>query len=209
MFFYDVRKNVSIWVNGDFNNYHIFWKNVLVNYNLFTHETLRSSVWEHVSVRTIKNWNLEMFVFEERWKPDYPDKNLSEQGREPTSNSTPAVDAAIWILTTLVGGECSHHRAIPCFPVRKGLAWVSGVSGWKGERWKRKRERAEGEKRLTQMFLLEPSTPTQHDSITCNQNNFLSLLPLPPPPSKISSPLAPWEDLILRLGRVKDTRSNG
>ena len=32
----------------------------------------------------------------------------------------------------------------------------------KGERWKRKRERGEGEKRLTQMLLLEPSTPTQH-----------------------------------------------
>ena len=30
----------------------------------------------------------------------------------------------------------------------------------KGEKWKRKRERGEGEKRLTQMLLLEPSTPT-------------------------------------------------
>ena len=45
----------------------------------------------------------------------------------------------------------------------------------KGERWKRKRERAEGEKRLTQMLLLEPSTPTQHDSISSNQNHFRSL----------------------------------
>ena len=44
----------------------------------------------------------------------------------------------------------------------------------KGERWKRKRERAE-EKRLTQMLLLEPSTPTQHDSIPSNQNHFRSL----------------------------------
>ena len=63
----------------------------------------------------------------------------------------------------------------------------------KRERWKRKRERAEGEKRLTQMLLLEPSTPTQHDSICwmvlCQA--FLSLLPLPASPSKISSPLAP------------------
>ena len=42
---------------------------------------------------------------------------------------------------------------------RKALAWVSGVSGGKGERWKRKRERGEEEKRLTQMLLLEPSTP--------------------------------------------------
>ena len=36
-------------------------------------------------------------------------------------------------------------------------------------------ERAEGEKRLTQMLLLEPSTPTQHDSILSNQNHFQSL----------------------------------
>ena len=34
------------------------------------------------------NWNLEMLVFEERGKPEYPEKNLSEQGREPTTNST-------------------------------------------------------------------------------------------------------------------------
>ena len=45
----------------------------------------------------------------------------------------------------------------------------------KGERWKRKRERAEGEKRLTQTLLLEPSTPTQHDSIPSNQNHFRPL----------------------------------
>ena len=34
------------------------------------------------------NWNLEMLVFEERGKPEHPEKNLSEQGREPTTNST-------------------------------------------------------------------------------------------------------------------------
>ena len=45
----------------------------------------------------------------------------------------------------------------------------------KGEGWKRKRERAEGEKRLTQMLLLEPSTSTQHDSIPSNQNQLRSL----------------------------------
>ena len=55
------------------------------------------------------------------------------------------------------------------------VAWVSGVSGGKGEKWKRKRERAELDKRLTQMLLLEPSTPTQHDSIPSNQNHIRSL----------------------------------
>jgi len=29
-----------------------------------------------------------MLVFEERGKPEYPGKNLSEQRREPTTNST-------------------------------------------------------------------------------------------------------------------------
>ena len=29
-----------------------------------------------------------MLVFKERGKPEYPEKNLSEKGREPTTNST-------------------------------------------------------------------------------------------------------------------------
>ena len=29
-----------------------------------------------------------MLVFKERGKPEYPDKNLSEKGREPTTNLT-------------------------------------------------------------------------------------------------------------------------
>ena len=31
---------------------------------------------------------LEVLVFEERGKPEYPEKTLSEQSREPTTNST-------------------------------------------------------------------------------------------------------------------------
>ena len=34
------------------------------------------------------NWNLEMLVFGERGKPEYPEKNLSHPGKEPTTNST-------------------------------------------------------------------------------------------------------------------------
>ena len=34
------------------------------------------------------NWNLEMLVVEERGKSEYLGKNLLEQGREPTTNST-------------------------------------------------------------------------------------------------------------------------
>jgi len=38
--------------------------------------------------RNGSNWNVETLVFEERGKPEYPEKNLSEQKREPTTNST-------------------------------------------------------------------------------------------------------------------------
>ena len=37
------------------------------------------------------NWSLEMLVFEERENPEYLEKNLSEQGREPTTNSSPGI----------------------------------------------------------------------------------------------------------------------
>ena len=37
---------------------------------------------------SLESWNLEMLVFEEKGKPEYPEKNLSEQGREPATNST-------------------------------------------------------------------------------------------------------------------------
>ena len=37
------------------------------------------------------NWNLEVLVFEESGKLEYPEKNLSEQRREPTTNSTPHI----------------------------------------------------------------------------------------------------------------------
>ena len=41
-----------------------------------------------MAIRTLKsgsNWNLEMLVFEERGKPEYPEKNLSEQRRQATT----------------------------------------------------------------------------------------------------------------------------
>ena len=43
------------------------------------------------------NWNLEMSVFEEREKPEYPEKNLSEQRRETKKQTQPTygVDARI------------------------------------------------------------------------------------------------------------------
>ena len=44
-----------------------------------------------VALRLPDSWSnshLDMLVFEEGGKPEYPEKNLSEQRREPTTNST-------------------------------------------------------------------------------------------------------------------------
>ena len=57
-----------------------------------------------------------MLVFQERGKPEYPEKNL--QQTQPTYG----VDAGIWTRATLVGGERSHHCAIPCSP-KDDLRW--------------------------------------------------------------------------------------
>ena len=64
-------------------------------------------------MRSRSNWNLEVLVFEERGKQQYPEKNLSEQGQEPTTNST-TYDTGTGSRTraTLVGGERSHHCTI-------------------------------------------------------------------------------------------------
>ena len=63
-------------------------------------------------VRALRsNWNFEVLVFEERGKPEYPEKNLSELGREPTTNST-HTGTGSRTRATLVGGERSHHCAI-------------------------------------------------------------------------------------------------
>ena len=89
------------------------------------------------SMHSRSNWNLDMLVFEERGKPDYLGKNLSEQRREPTTNSTqtwcrrqdsnPGRIGGRWVLSPL------HH---PCFSlitealltqgrVGMSLVWIS------------------------------------------------------------------------------------
>ena len=65
-----------------------------------------------MSVHSRSNWNLEVLVFKERGKLEYLEKNLSEERREPETNST-----HIWRrcqdsnLGHTGGDECSHHCA--------------------------------------------------------------------------------------------------
>ena len=65
---------------------------------------------------------LEVLVFEERGKPENPEKSLSEQRREPTTNST-----HIWRRRReLNPGYIEGRRALsplrhPCSPIRGQL----------------------------------------------------------------------------------------
>ena len=68
------------------------------------------------------NWTLEMLVFEERGKPEYPEKNLSEQRREPTTNST-----HIWCEHQDSNpGHIGGKRVLlpPCHPCSP--SWIEG-----------------------------------------------------------------------------------
>ena len=60
------------------------------------------------------NWNLEMLDFVEEGKPEYPEKNPRSRD-ENQQQTQPRHDAESGNRTraTLVGGECSHHCAIP------------------------------------------------------------------------------------------------
>ena len=62
-----------------------------------------------------------MLVFEERGKPEYPEKNLSEQSRETNKQSTYEADSGNRTRDTLVEGERSHHCANPA--PRKSLCF--------------------------------------------------------------------------------------
>ena len=64
-----------------------------------TFEFLRTR-W-NVSARSRSNWNLKGLAFKERGKPEYLEKNLSKQRREPITNSTHiSVDARICTQAT-------------------------------------------------------------------------------------------------------------
>ena len=63
----------------------------IVNCNLFTHRVLRS-LYELVETCPCvpwSNWNLKVLVFKERGKSEYPEKNLSEQGKRTNNKLNP------------------------------------------------------------------------------------------------------------------------
>ena len=77
------------------------------------------------------NWNLEMLVFMEGGKPENPEKNPRSKD-ENQQQTQPTYDTGTGNRTraTLVGGERSHHCAIPA-PHRRRLlkTWTCVISG--------------------------------------------------------------------------------
>ena len=66
--------------------------NCTCKFNVKNRECLHDHPSQRLMIKCITiiqiEWNLKMLVFEERGKPENPEKNLSEQGRQPTTNST-------------------------------------------------------------------------------------------------------------------------
>ena len=68
----------------------LFVPSFIYKCNLFTHGAL---TFIKNSLKRVRAFQIELefgnrLVFKERRKPKYPEKNLLEQGREPTTNST-------------------------------------------------------------------------------------------------------------------------
>ena len=78
------------------------------------------------------NWNLKMLVFVEGGKPEYPEKNPRSRD-ENQQQTQPTYDAETGNRTRaiLVGGECSHHCAIPASKKKDKTAKLTLVTNFK------------------------------------------------------------------------------
>ena len=72
------------------NSYHKNNLKCKCKFNVKHRECLRNHPSQGLMIKclTIPEIEFGNVVFEERGKPEYPEKDLSEQGREPTTNST-------------------------------------------------------------------------------------------------------------------------
>ncbi len=100
----------------------LFWKAcpiiiiIIIIIAIFREEATSALAGFHACPLSRSNWNLEMLVFLEGGKPENPEKN--PRGRARTNNKLNPHMALgrnrTW--ATLVGGEHSHHCAIPAPP---------------------------------------------------------------------------------------------
>ena len=93
---------------------------------MFTHEALRNS-YELVETSPCVGSSLE--VLEERGKPEYLEKNLSEQGRESTTNSTHIWRQLRDLNQGQIGGRASALTTVPSLILLpKHIFLILGVS---------------------------------------------------------------------------------
>jgi len=71
-------------------------------------------------------------VFEERGKPEYPEKTSRYRVEDQHTQPTYDAESRNQTRATLVGGECSHHCAIPA-PLREYVSYNIGQIKWKIE----------------------------------------------------------------------------
>ena len=71
------------------------------------------------------NWNLEMLVFAEGGKPEYPEKKPSEQGQEPTTNSIHIRHRVRELNPGHVGGRLRGRRMPSLLPIALSLSEIA------------------------------------------------------------------------------------
>ena len=76
--------------------------------------SVESTVWLFFSTVSISTWNLEMLVFVQGGKREYPEKNQwSRDENHQQTQPTHDAETRNRNRATLVGSGCSHHCAIP------------------------------------------------------------------------------------------------
>ena len=93
------------------------------------HQGVHKHSFRNVRAFQESNWNLEMLVFKEREKPENPEKNLSDQSREPTTNSTYIWRRVRELNPGHIAGRASALTAPSLPPVDQGREEVGRVKG--------------------------------------------------------------------------------
>ena len=110
------------------------------------------------------NWNLEMLVFMEGGKREYPEKNpLSKEENQQQTQPTYDTGTGNRTRATLVEDECSHHCAIPATPI-PGRPWARE---WRDSAEPRLRD-AECREVSAAKIMEHSNSRTKCNNITCS-----------------------------------------
>ena len=91
--------------------------------------TLNSKADKPVALISGSNWNLECWFFAEGGKPENPEKNpRSREENQQQTQPTCGAGTGNRTRATVVGGERSHHYAIPAPPMHFSETWRVAIS---------------------------------------------------------------------------------